>query len=75
MRAYWSSYRKVAEVNEDAVGQAELEAMLAAAQPDGLCACLFPEAPPPEAMHQRGSRYFNEAIALHNEKLGTYART
>jgi hypothetical protein len=74
LRAYWSSYRKVAELEERADAPAELEPMLAAAQPDALCAWLFPEPPPADAMHQRGTRYFNEAITLHNEKLGPRAR-
>ena len=74
LRAYWSSYRKVADLDEHPTAQPELASLLAAAQPEALCALLFPEPPPPDAMCQRGTRYFNEAIAVHNEKLGPRAR-
>ncbi|RZL96284.1 MAG: tetratricopeptide repeat protein [Variovorax sp.] len=70
MRTYWTSYRELANVDVRPASQPELEAMLAAPQTDGLCAYLFPAAPPPDAMHLRGSRYFNEAITILNEKMG-----
>ncbi len=70
LRDYWSSYRELAHVAPGAVSEADVETMLRAAATDDLCAYLFPPAPTPDEMHKRGSHYFNEAIAIFNEKLG-----
>jgi len=70
LRDYWSSYRQLAHVEEGAASPAQVEAMLRASSSDPLCAYLFPAAPAPEDMGRLGSRYFNEAITILNEKLG-----
>ncbi|HEY6354297.1 MAG TPA: hypothetical protein VIY30_07395, partial [Burkholderiaceae bacterium] len=83
LRAYWSSYRDVARAKKKKKGagadaervatQAERTAMLEAANPKALAAWLFPPAPCASDMHKRGSRYFNEAITIFNEKMGIEA--
>ncbi len=83
LRAYWSSYREVVREGrtkgeagaelEHARTPAELTAMLEAPGPDALAAWLFPPAPCAGDMHQKGSRYFNEAITIFNEKMGVEA--
>ncbi len=70
LRDYWSSYRELAQVADGAASEADVDTMLRAAATDDLCAYLFPAAPIPDAMHGRGSRYFNEAITILNEKMG-----
>lgn len=81
LRAYWSSYREVARVKkkqgaagaEPAVTPAERTAMLTAADSKALRTWLFPPAPAPRDMRKRGTRYYNEAITIFNEKMDVAA--
>ena len=70
LRDFWSSYRVLAQVTDATLPPGEVQALLGAASPEGLCAYLFPAAPLADEMHVPGSRYFNEAITIFNEKLG-----
>lgn len=69
-RDYWASYRVLAQMAQGALAEADVVGMLQAPTTDALCAYLFPAAPTDKDMRVQGSRYFNEAITMYNEKLG-----
>jgi hypothetical protein len=71
LRDYWASYRTLAGRSDIGTSPQDMDAMLCDAGTDRLSAYLFPPQPAAGDMRLRGSPYFNEAIAILNEKLGS----